>query len=172
MRITVSLFLCILFSACISIEINSTGAKNLSNKERNQLRPFAERGSLLDFNQQAPVNLYMISGEDISTIINENKLVWIHKWRPFCNAESCQRIAPFQDKAKSNNVQLAFIAETADLDDINKAVKNAQFSSPIYFGNHIVYGTNITKARNKMKMDLLRNQMTNKQINMQMITFT
>ncbi len=152
------IFLFILSASCGIIQINSTGAKYLSSAEQDFVKSFEDRGNISSFKQRAPANIYKISTKNVAAIINEKELVWIHKWRPFCSAEGCQIISPFQKKARDNNVQLAFISETADLDDIQKIVSVSKFESPIYFGDYRVYGNGIGKNRKNLQIGLLKNQ--------------
>ena len=158
MHVMTTLISICLLSSCISIAINSTNYKLLTEKEKSQFKAFEKRGPLKNFEQESPVNIYVVTTNNIETIIQEDELVWIHKWRPFCSAESCQIISPFEAKANKMNVALAFITETADIEYIQKAVKVGSFNKPIYFGDFNFYGNGINKARQKMKADLLKNQ--------------
>ena len=125
MRVMTTLISICLLSSCISIAINSTNYKLLTEKEKSQFKAFEERGPLKNFEQESPINIYIVTTNNIETIIQEDELVWIHKWRPFCSAESCQIISPFEAKANKMNVALAFITETADIEYIQKKLLTA-----------------------------------------------
>jgi hypothetical protein len=162
MRLTASLFLCLLLSSCASI-LNTVLKLNDNNDyaeltiaEKSNVKPYGQ--SLKPSSFQKDTLLYEIDSIDIKTITTSEELVWIHLWRPFCNAKSCQIITPFAAKAKKHNVELFMVSETYNFNDLNKIAKESNFTLPIYVVKGNTFGHNIDKSRKLFLKSLAKNQ--------------
>jgi len=81
--------------------------------------------------------------------------VWLHVWRPFCNAASCQFIAPYRAKAEEHDVKLFLISETYDFKSIDTIIKRADYGYPVFVVNNNYYGSKIDKSGKQFAKEIM-----------------
>ena len=143
------LVLIILFSGCGMIAINENDYRFLPQEYKHYIKPFRPELVTQKINyKKDSLFLYEINTPEIKKVLRQYKYVWLHLWRPYCEADYCQNISFFAQLAwryQNKGLQLLFISEDYDPITIQKVLAHSIFDKPIFVLQDIWYGHKIKK---------------------------
>ncbi len=144
------LFLSIFFvSACGIIAINENDYRFLPEEYRKDIKPFDVALVTQKVNYHDSLYLYEINTPEIKAVLQKHKYVWLHIWRPYCEADYCQNISYFTQLARryrDKDFQLLLISEDYDPPTIKKVLAHSDFNKPVFVLQDAWYGHKIKKG--------------------------
>ncbi|MGM0478279.1 MAG: hypothetical protein ACQERC_03570 [Bacteroidota bacterium] len=157
MKKTSIILLAFLFQNCIAINIGQNGYSSLSESEKEQVLPFEQARFQEPGNHKENCNVFEINTANIKPLLEEQEYTWIHIWLPYCSNESCTNIAQYENIEKRNQshgLKLILASLTYDLENINKYVRAANFSNPVFVLQSSYYGTKLKDIRQKFHSEI------------------
>ena len=150
----------LLLNACGLIAINENDYRALPKTYFQYIKPF-DRGLVTKtVNYGDSVFLYEINTPEIKKVLEQYKYVWVHLWRPYCEADYCQNITYFEQLAQryqKQKLQLLFISQSYEPLTVKKIMANSSFSKPVYVLQDAFYGHKLRKAYKLFFRDMNNN---------------
>jgi len=128
--------------------VNENEYRGLTKEEKERIKPFDLNIVTKTVNNDS-LYLYEINSSNIKRCTKVFPFTFIHLWRPFCAAQSCQNINYYenlQDEFKSKGLQLLLISETYGFSDIRNILKHSSFTKPIFVLQDSHFGHKIRKG--------------------------
>ncbi len=139
----------VLLNACGFIAINENDYRFLPTTYLKDIKPFKMDMVTQKVNNRDSLFLYEINTPNIKACVRHYKYVWLHLWRPYCEAEYCQNISYFAQLARRYqhmDFQLLLISESYDPPTIKKVLANSSFDKPVFVLQDAYYGHKIRKS--------------------------
>ncbi len=147
-------------NACGIIAINENDYRALPKTYYQYIKPFTPALVTKTVNYSDSVFLYEINTPEIKKCLARYKYVWIHLWRPYCEADYCQNITFFEQLAKryqKKKLQLLFISQSYDPLTVKKIMENSSFHKPVFVLDDASYGHKLRKAHKLFFRELNNN---------------
>ncbi len=152
----------IIFSlqACF-VMINENGFRALNESEHQNIKAFNPNLITQQLNHSDSLFLYEINSIDIKKYATQSEYLWVHLWRPYCQAEYCQDIGFFSSlaaKYKNKGLTLIMISEVYDRQPIKNCLTNSEFNHPIFVLEDQYFGHNLRENRIRLAKELSGSQ--------------
>jgi hypothetical protein len=161
MKLLILFILFLTLTGCGIILINENNYRALKETDKKSIKPYDFNATQYNRIKNEELYVYEIDSKDIKENLKQSKFTWIHLWRPFCQAPTCQNINVYSEiekDYKNKGLSLLFISESYDIQSIKKIVTNIGFQKNIFVLQDAYYGHKSRKNRVKLFHDLNNNQ--------------
>lgn len=147
--------LTLMFSGCL-IMINENNYRALNETHLKHYVPTNIETALIKRDTSEPLIISEINSNHIKTIAKQTEYVWVHLWRPFCSAESCQNLTYLEDwKTKSGKkISTLLVSENYQIGSIIKIINQSEYQHPVFVLENAYYGHKTRATRVKFSNEL------------------
>lgn len=136
-------------SACGLVAINENDYRFLPAAFKGDIKPFDLSVVTKKVNYHDSLYLYEINTPEIKAVLKKHQYVWLHIWRPYCEADYCQNISYFTQlvrRYQDRDFQLLLISEVYNPPTIKKVMAHSTFDKPVFVLQDAWYGHKIKKS--------------------------
>ncbi len=152
----VEILLFLLLPSCI-VMINENDYRGLNENQKKKIKQFDVNLLYGNNTYNDTLYLYELNPDDINIVTRNFRYTFVHLWRPFCTAESCQNVSFYQylqNKYHNTGLKVLLVSETYDLEDIYKVVKNSDYRLPVFVLQDKYFGHKLRRNRIKLLEEL------------------
>ena len=155
-QLSVTLFLPLLFSACIQFRINKDGSQGITKSDTSNLSEFrlSDTGKDKIVSTPEKINFQEIDAEQIKQIIQLHKKTWVYVWGSWCTP--CRKKIPLIAQIHRDNPEwnIILVADDYNIVPLQKLLFEQSLFVQAYILDSRKYGDKIHEKEKKLWEDL------------------